>query len=595
MKSLPTPQDWDAWVQWLARRKQPQPLRRLVPTAAEHSPLLWGIAAGSAMGGETAAANGRARQPAVSSKETAAAMHAQLRPIGVAILGYLGSPGEQNGQWAGALEQFLERPDRIEPDLPTSLEILAWCHALPDLAQTLTAAPWCALLEKLRHLAQDAAGLAWDRTPLASQLLGGELPLTLAYLLPEIDGSRRLWKRGASHLSCGIEELLDGEGLPHGRHLDSIRPLLASWTRAELLGVAAGQEVLDAAGREQYAWLLRQALRLTRDDGSAAWSTASGAEPRELFRAALHVARDAVSDHLATKVLPPGALSPLGPTGKLPEISLHSEWSEAAVLQQSWDRGAARLLVSYHDGCVRTELLSQSRVRWSGVWDIRLTRDGRPLALAGEWEEVCWVSDSDGDYLELQADLPGEGIVQRQLYLAREDSLLLLADAVLGTTGRPIEYVSSWPLVEGQSFHAERETQEGELRDDRRGARLIPLALSEWRAGAAGGVLRQVGTTLQLEQRGCGARLFAPLFVDLDPRRLAKPVTWRQLTVAERLAAQSRDVAVGYRVQVGDRHWLVYRSLADRGNRTVLGQNFSTTFVLARIRDGQAEKLIEIE
>ena len=90
----------------------------------------------------------------------------------------------------------------------------------------------------------------------------------------------------------------------------------------------------------------------------------------------------------------------------------------------------------------------------------------------------------------------------------------------------------------------------------------------------------------------CGC---SPLFIDLDPQRLGKKLTWRQLTVAEKLVIQSHDVAVGYRVQVGDRNWLVYRSLAEKGNRTVLGQNFSTTFALARITGGEAEKLIEIE
>jgi hypothetical protein len=73
-------------------------------------------------------------------------------------------------------------------------------------------------------------------------------------------------------------------------------------------------------------------------------------------------------------------------------------------------------------------------------------------------------------------------------------------------------------------------------------------------------------------------------------------VTWRQLTVGESLNVVSRDVAAGYRVQIGKSQWLIYRSLGTRGNRTVLGQNFSSEFVVARFRpDGTAEKLLEIE
>ena len=244
--------------------------------------------------------------------------------------------------------------------------------------------------------------------------------MTLAYLLPEIEASRRLWDRGASHLSHGIVELLDGEGLPHGRHLSIVRLLLASWTRCGLLGRSANRQVFDAAATEQYAWLVRQSLRLTREDGSSAWSSDSTAGSLDLFRTALHIAQDPISNGMAAAILPSGTLPSPAVAAKLPESSLHSEWSEAAVLQQNWSRGAARLLVSYFDGCVRTELQSQSQLRWSGIWDIDLRRDGQPLVFSGEWEEVCWVSDSDGDYLELQAELSGEGSVQhRSIWLGR--------------------------------------------------------------------------------------------------------------------------------------------------------------------------------
>ena len=46
-------------------------------------------------------------------------------------------------------------------------------------------------------------------------------------------------------------------------------------------------------------------------------------------------------------------------------------------------------------------------------------------------EPLCWVSDDDVDYLELEIEF-GEGLrVQRHLLLARHDRFLLLADAVL--------------------------------------------------------------------------------------------------------------------------------------------------------------------
>ena len=75
-----------------------------------------------------------------------------------------------------------------------------------------------------------------------------------------------------------------------------------------------------------------------------------------------------------------------------------------------------------------------------------------------------------------------------------------------------------------------------------------------------------------------------------------RPATWRQLTIAENRQTLSPDLAVGYRVQVRNDHWLVYRSLGPRGNRTLLGHNLVSEFLVARFKtDGEIEPLVEIE
>ena len=90
--------------------------------------------------------------------------------------------------------------------------------------------------------------------------------------------------------------------------------------------------------------------------------------------------------------------------------------------------------------------------------------------------------------------------------------------------------------------------------------------------------------------------MLAPLLVDLRPGRMTRRLTWRHLTVAEDLRAQPSDVAVGYRVRIGKHQWLIYRSLAPTGNRTLLGHNLTTEMLVARFdRDGEVEPLLEIE
>ncbi|MGH6742812.1 MAG: hypothetical protein ACREDY_27920, partial [Bradyrhizobium sp.] len=214
------------------------------------------------------------------------------------------------------------------------------------------------------------------------------------------------------------------------------------------------------------------------------------------------------------------------------------------------------------------------------------------------WEQTCWISDEDVDYLELELSLSPLVRVQRHLLFARQDEFLFIADAVLGERPGSIDYKMPLPFATGVTGESVGETRETTMiTQARRRARVLPLGLSEWRSERRRGDLYVGESSLELRHSLANARnLFAAWFIDLAPRRLSRPVTWRQLTVAEDREIQTDDVAVGYRVQVGSRQWLFYRSLAACGNRTVLGHNLVSEFLAARFtRRGAPETLIEIE
>jgi hypothetical protein len=232
----------------------------------------------------------------------------------------------------------------------------------------------------------------------------------------------------------------------------------------------------------------------------------------------------------------------------------------------------------------------------SGMWTQQIRIDGRLLAEPREWDEVCWHADDDVVYQELQADLSDDWILQRQILLVRDDHFLYLADALLGPEEGEIEYRAELPLAAGIRFSPMEETNEGQLVGSRSLATILPLSLPEWRAEQPQGGLCEVAGRLQIRHAAHGQRLYVPLFVDLDRRRLQRPLTWRRLTVAERLRAQPPSQVVAYRVQVGDEQWLFYRSLAPAANRTVLGENLSNEFLAARFdRDGDTDDLIRID
>ena len=281
---------------------------------------------------------------------------------------------------------------------------------------------------------------------------------------------------------------------------------------------------------------------------------------------------------------------------KLPDPSLYSEWSEACVMRSKWSRKSPQFSCLFSDREIRSELSAGGRVIWSGTTNPELQINGRPAAMTSDWRELCWFTDNDVDYLELEVACAGGWKIQRQVLLARRDNFLLLADAVLGPEEAKIQYDSRLPLADDIAYLPEEATCEGYLKNTRPLCTVLPLSLPEWRTAAAQGKLDMDGDQLHLSLNVSSQRLYAPLFFDLASGRWVEKRTWRQLTVAERLQIQPSEVAAGYRVQLGRKQWLIYRSLAPCGNRTLLGQNLSQEFVVARFdSDGCLEELIEIE
>ncbi len=478
------------------------------------------------------------------------------------------------------------------------LEALAWCRALPALAAQLPADVWWQMFEMLQALAEDPAG-AVDGDPLARQWLDAELPITLAYLFPEVKGARQLAAPAATRLAAAIESLVAADGMPAAGNLSIARGLLATWARSRLLLRQRKKSAWDEKLEARYAAFAQQLLRLARRDGSMAFAPASVKDQgRELFGLAL--VGGARAERTLAQLLIPGLKgSAKGSAPKSVPAAANNEQAGVSVLRGNWSRGRERLFVARHGGQVNIELNSGRDTLLSGAWTCEIRRDGTLLVPEADatWDEVCWNSNEDVDYLELELAV-AEGVrVQRQMVLARDDRFLLVADSVLCEQPASIEYRSVLPMVEGVTFDAATESREGYLIGSKARALAFPLALPEWRAERSYGSLEVNTGGLELRAAREGARaMYVPLLLDLDPRRLFRPATWRQLTVAELRKAVSLDTAVGYRVQVGKRQWVIYRSLGERGNRTLLGQNLVSDFLVARFdTEGEIAPLLDIE
>ncbi len=563
---------WEAWIEHLARRAKPKPLSPLL--AGKGSPLAW-----------CAEEAGLSSQ--LDERLDVLDRLARGKSISTKVLDE-------------ALGDFLADENET---VVTSLECIAWCHALGSLAQRTPAETWWSILGKLLDACCDADQIDVSDSPLEHQLLAGELRLAMSYNFPEIKATRSLVTPARRALSEGPDALLDGEGLPHASLLSLMRPLLACWTRCAAMGQSLKHGCWNEPAEIQYAWLIRQAIRFTRRDGTQTFDRDCGERlPPDLIQAAMELDGDRDDRKIAKLAFPEPRRSSSttdhksSGKKKLPPSSTHSEWSAMAMLRPSWSHRDGMLSVDFSQPQLKIELSLGRHTLLLGTATLELWADDEPLEQKTGWESVCWESDKEVDYIELETMFSNKVRVQRQMLFSRKDHLVLIADAVRTDAVCNLRYAASWPLDTGTVANPRKRTREVTLTAGKPRAEVLPLALPEWRRDLRVGELEAFDDHLKLQQSNTGRGLYAPLLLDLDPRRRGRPVTWRQLTVAEDRKSQTPDVAAGYRVQVGKKQWLIYRSLDERGSRTVLGENLISEFLMCRVDgNGPGTRLLEIE
>ncbi len=243
-------------------------------------------------------------------------------------------------------------------------------------------------------------------------------------------------------------------------------------------------------------------------------------------------------------------------------------------MQSGSGRRADRMTVIYHSSTVACELSAGGKMLLAGDLNTELVIDGQSVVPQGEWKSVCWHTDDDGDYLELQLCLSDAVRIDRQFLLSRRGRFAVMADAVIAPQAGRIEYHLSLPAAEGVQTKINTSSRETQLRATGCAARVFPLALPQDRVhSTAGSCLEQHGQ-LVLTQVGAGRGLFAPLVFDWHPRRRRAAAEWRSLTVTELGKAVGGDCAAGHRLRLGKQQLLIYRSLADTDEaRAVLGQH----------------------
>ncbi len=560
---------WNAWLRYLSHRKCPCSLAQLL--SSRQSPLIWSTVV------------------SLRNEETeniiALTQHHHYKKK------------NHEREIQERLSSWLLEADTVAIDSSHALECVAWAWVMPFLATHCREPLWWSLLDRLIQNAADACQLDVTKSPLSAILLGGELPLVLAHVFPERKATAELLGLAITNLSESLTELLDGEGMLPATHLPLLRPLLGCWTRCRAVMETRRKFLWSNDAEDQYRWLVTQTLRMSRPGGAMVFNGMTfGRSARDLFRAALQLGGNDI-DAAAADCLFARPKDGATITNEALSPAYHSEWSALAILRNRWSRKARQLAITYADGQNRIELCQGPSVILSGNWSFEITHNGqmRPQDATAEWDEIAFESDEDVDYLELEMEVTPQIRIQRSFLLARRDQILILADAVLCEKADPIEYRSHLPLADEMTTHLEADTCELTLKSPQPCTRILPLWLPEWRSANGHGKLDVQQRHILMEHSGVG-RLFAPLFFDLSRKRNSRPLTWRQLAVGQMRQNVSDNQAVGFRVQIGQEQWLLYRSLTEAANRTVLGQNLMGELHVSRfLKTGEVEELIEVQ
>ena len=393
-----------------------------------------------------------------------------------------------------------------------------------------------------------------------------------------------------------MAELLDGEGLLHGRYLASCcgRCWPAGHGARSWIGRLGGE-----TDESQYSGLVQHALRLSRNNGQPVLSGLEAPSwDTELLKAALRESGDRQTRRLHRLTIGRKSHGDTGGVGRSLAPAFEGEWAGVAVLRPNWNRSSASLTVSHGGPQVLLELSVGKQCLASGTWRLDVRLDGQPLAEHGDWHQICWETDDEVDYLELEMSLSPQITVQRHIVMVRKDRFLLLADAVLGIGEGLIEYRGSLPIQGFSTFQGETETREGTLSTARGPqARVLPLAPGEWRCGPGTRQLAGRPRSAGAGPIGAGPMLVRAAVHRPEPQPVGQ--TGRLPPTNRRSASDDRALGLGGRLPRAG--WpapmaCVPFAAAPVDVRTVLGQNLLCDFLVSRFkRDGKIATIIEIE
>lgn len=434
-----------------------------------------------------------------------------------------------------------------------------------------------------------------------------ELPWLAGVVFAGVKGSEKLRLAGSELLEQELYERTDDHGAPHADLLPRLPLWLAVVTR--ILQTSALEEipVWDADAAEHYRSLIEKIAPLIRPDGTFAVSRVQMADAREFAEAVLWASGWPDTEAaLRTLLTPPrratkrlAAPKPGVPARRPPaEICIcpvnQSDDAGWGVLRTHWGAHADRVTVTHDQPAMNVEFSVQGQTIMDGEWYSEITIGDKTTPFRGDWYCVCWQTDQDADYIEMQLFIRGVVRIERQILLSRTRQFCMIAESLGDIKGEQFSYRTRLPLVAGIKSTTNPSTREVQLQAGGVPLRVFPVTLPDRKVVGTPG---QFGTDFSFQTTARGGAWYNPILIDWAPARRTAEATWKSLTVAEQQKVLQPEFASGHRVKVGNHQWLIYRSLRQSIEpRSVLGHQTRYETVIGAVEpNGDITPLMLVE
>jgi hypothetical protein len=490
--------------------------------------------------------------------------------------------------------------------LDTSLGLLAALEVLAMGTSRLPVGDWWALWQATYLAVQRRDHRRGDTTPTVDEALidRSELPLLIGWVFAPLLGMSDQVRDGRRQLGRSLTDETDTDGTPAGHLLSRLPLWLAPLVRSAIWSRRFDEALWTAEQQRRFNDVLERAVALSRADGRLALTNGLPSEPFPLLQTAANLL-DWSATHPGRSLLrsvekvrsEPRSLSKSKQTGVAVMPSNQSDWARFALLRTDWSAAAASVAIAHHASLPEVDATIDGQALLHGAWGLDLQLGDATVELADEWACVCWESDPDADYAELQMTGPNRLRVERMVLLSRRDKFLLVADAISGAPAGRLRYRSRLPLAPGVKPDWLPGRRELVLTAGRSKARVLPLALPEDTTFSSPHRFEVSEHGLVLEQVADGQGLLAPLVIDWHPNRRSADALWRKLTVTEAGQVLSGDAAAAYRWQIGKQQWLLLRALKRaKVPRAVLGLHTANETVIGRFESaGTVNTILAIE